>query len=68
MDPGAQAVEPIPFELPAPSVCPAAEADWRRAEQAVRADAEERRVRTAGTADARITRATCELITDPIAV
>lgn len=66
-----QAAEPIPFEPPGPSVCPAAEADWRRAEQAVRDETEQRRVRAprvGGTADARINRATWELITDPLAV
>jgi hypothetical protein len=63
-----RASEPIPFDLPDPVFCPSAEADWRVAEQAVRAEAESRRVRAAGTADARITRATWELITNPIAV
>jgi hypothetical protein len=62
------AAEPVPFDPPAPSGCPAAAADWRRTEQAVRAGAEERRVRTIGTANARINRATLELITNPIAI
>jgi hypothetical protein len=63
-----RATEPIPFEPPAPSGCPLAEADWRRAEQAVRAVVEERRPRATGTTNARVTRATWELITNPIAV
>lgn len=63
-----QAGEPIPFELPDPSRCPAAEADWRDAEQAVLATVQERRARPSGAADARINRATLELVTDPVAV
>jgi hypothetical protein len=63
-----QATEPIPFEPLAPSACPAAEADWRLAEKAVRAGAAERRARTTRATNARITRATWEVFTNPIAV
>jgi hypothetical protein len=63
-----RAAEPVAFEPPVPPACPAAEADWRRAEQAVRAHAAERRAPAAGTGNARINQLTHQLMTDPISV
>ncbi len=64
------AVEPIPFEPPVPSGCPEAEADWRRAEQAVRALAEQRRAIApgGGRTGSGINALTQQLLFDPTSV